>query len=175
LLLAEEPVPASEIGQVLERPTAEVEGLLAELSDDYISDDRGFVLKETSAGWRLYTDPECAPWLERFVRAQTHSRLSGPALEVLAIVAYKQPISRTQISEIRGVDSEKVVKTLLHRGLLLEAGKDSGSGTAIMLTVSDEFLERMGLRTVEELPPLANFMPDSDAVEEMEARLSPNA
>ena len=174
LLLADEPVPARLIGEVLEAPKAEIEGLLNDLAQAYAAEDRGFVLREVAGGWRLYTDPECGPWLERFVTTHSHRRLTGPALEVLAIVAYRQPISRTQISEIRGVDSDGVVNTLAVRGLITETGRDHGPGAPVLFSVSDEFLERMGLRSVDELPPLAGFMPDTEAVEDMEAKLSPN-
>ena len=175
LLLASEPVPASLIGEVLEVPKATVRATLEDLANDYASQDRGFVLRETASGWRLYTAPECDPWLERFVTSHTNTRLTGAALEVLAIVAYRQPISRAQIGEIRGVDSDGVVKTLQQRGLLVESGRDPGPGSPVLFTVSPEFLERMGLRSTEELPPLAEFMPDAEAVEDMEAKLSPNA
>jgi len=175
LLLADEPVPASLIGEVLEVPKATVQSLLEEMAAHHASEERGIVLRETAGGWRLYTDPECDPWLERFVTSHTNTRLTGAALEVLAIVAYRQPISRAQISEIRGVDSDGVVKTLQQRGLLVESGRDPGPGSPVMFTVSPEFLERMGLRSTEELPPLAEFMPDAEAVEDMEAKLSPNA
>ena len=175
LLLADEPVPARLIGEVLERPRAEVQGLLEELAAAYASEDRGFVLREVAGGWRLYTDPECGPWLERFVTSYSHGRLTGAALEVLAIIAYRQPISRTQISEIRGVDSDGVVKTLAMRGLIREVGRDEGPGAPVLFAVSDEFLERMGLKSADDLPPLAGFMPDAEAVEDMEAKLSPNA
>ena len=175
LLLAEEPVPARLIGEVLEAPKAEVQALLEELARSYEAEGRGFVLREVAGGWRLYSDPECGPWLERFVTSGSHGRLTGPALEVLAIIAYRQPISRAQIAEIRGVDSDGVVKTLTMRGLISEIGKDDGPGAPTLFGVSNEFLERMGLRSVDELPPLAGFMPDSEAVEDMEAKLSPNA
>ena len=175
LLLSDEPVPAGLIGEVLEKPRAAVQSLLEELAASYVAEGRGFVLRETAAGWRLYTDPECDPWLERFVSAHTTTRLTGAALEVLAIVAYRQPIARAQITEIRGVDSDGVVKTLHQRGLLVEAGRDSGPGTPVLFTVSPEFLERMGLRSASELRPLTDFMPDAEAVEDMEAKLSPNA
>jgi segregation and condensation protein B len=175
LLLADEPVPASLIGEVLEVPKATVQAILEEMAAEYATDERGFLLRETAAGWRLYTDPECDAWLERFVTTHTNTRLTGAALEVLAIVAYRQPISRAQIGEIRGVDSDGVVKTLHQRGLLVESGRDPGPGSPVMFTVSPEFLERMGLRSTEELPPLADFMPDAEAVEDMEAKLSPNA
>lgn len=174
LLLADEPVPASQMGEVLEVPRADVEAVLRDLADEYARDDRGFVLRESAPGWRLYTDPDCAPWLERFVTGHRHARLSGASLEVLAIVAYKGPISRSEISEIRGVDSDGVVKTLLQRGLI-EGSGPGGPGAANLFEVSDEFLERMGLRSVDDLPPLTDFMPDAEAVEDMEAKLSPNA
>lgn len=173
LLLAEEPVPAQMIGQVLEVPTEEVERTLAELRAEYAAGDRGFVLRAAAGGWRLYTDPACAPWLERFVRGRRRTRLSAPALEVLAIVAYRQPIARSQIAEIRGVDSDGVVKTLLDRGLIEEAGRDRGPGSPVLFELSDGCLEQLGLRSVDELPPLTSFMPDAEAVEEMESRLSP--
>ena len=174
LLLADEPIPAGLIGEVLERPRVDVEGWLRALAEEYAGSDRGFVLREVAGGWRLYTSPDCAPWLERFVTRNTSSRLTAAALEVLAIVAYRQPVSRAQISEIRGVDSDGVVKTLLQRGLIDEAGHDPGPGTPVLFTVSREFLEKMGLRDVSDLPPLAGFMPSPEAVEDMEAKLSPD-
>jgi segregation and condensation protein B len=175
LLLADEPVPAGVIGQVLEIPAAQAEATLQELRRSYEDEDRGFVLRSVAGGWRLYTSPDCAPWLESFVLRHSHARLTGAALEVLAIVAYRQPVSRSQIADIRGVDSDGVVKTLLHRGLIEEAGRDTGPGTPVLFRVSDELLERMGLDSVDDLPPLADFMPDAEAVEDMEAKLSPNA
>lgn len=176
LLLADEPVPASQMGEVLEVPRAEVEAVLHGLAESYAREDRGFVLRESAPGWRLYTDPDCAPWLERFVVGHRHARLTGASLEVLAIVAYKGPISRSEISETRGVDSDGVVKTLLQRGLIEGSGGAPGApGAPNLFEVSDEFLERMGLRSVDELPPLTDFMPDAEAVEDMEAKLSPNA
>lgn len=175
LILADEPVPASLIGEVLEAPTTRVVALLESLAAGYAGEDRGWVLRETAGGWRLYSDPSSDPWLERFVTSNTNTRLTGAALEVLAIIAYRQPISRAQIGEIRGVDSDGVVKTLHQRGLIVEAGRDPGPGTPVMFTVSPEFLERMGLRSTDELPPVSDFMPDADAIEDMEAKLSPNA
>lgn len=173
LLLADEPVAASEIGEVLEKPRTEVEALLGVLQAAYASENRGFVLRAVAGGWRLYTSPDCAPWLERFVVRRSHARLSGPALEVLAIIAYRQRIARAQIAEIRGVDSDGVVRTLLQRGLITEQGKDHGPGSPSLFAVSDHFLEKMGLGSVDDLPPLSEFLPDSDTVEDMEAKLSP--
>lgn len=173
LLLADEPVPSRMIGEVLEMPRAEVEGLLGGLAEEYERGERGFTLRQAAGGWRLYTSPDCAPWLERFVRSDSHARLSGAALEVLAIVAYRQPLSRTEIAALRGVDSDGVVKNLLNRRLIAEHGRDGRPGAAILFEVSSLFLERMGLDSTEQLPPLAGFMPDTEAVEEMEAKLSP--
>lgn len=175
LLLAGEPVGASAIAEVLEAPRERIEKTLADLAASYEAEGRGFVLRAVAGGWRLYTHPDCAPWLERFVAAHEHARLTGAALEVLAIVAYRGPVSRTQIAEIRGVDSDGVVRTLLARGLLVEAGRERAPGSPVLFTVSDRFLERMGLASVDDLPPLATFMPDAEAVEDMEAKLSPHA
>ena len=175
LLVADEPVPAGLIGEVLERPRAEVEGLLEQLASEYAAEDRGFVLRPAAGGWRLYTSPDCAPWLERFVSRNPAPRLTAASLEVLAIVAYRQPISRAQISEIRGVDSDGVVKTLLQRDLICEAGHEHGPGNPALFSVSSQFLEKMGLDTLADLPPVAGFMPSPEAVEDMEAKLSPDA
>ena len=118
LLVAEEPLSAGIIGEVLEKPRADIEDLLAHLRDDYRHQGRGFVLREVAGGWRLYTDPECAPWLERFALRHARSRLSAAALEVLAIVAYRGPLSRGQVSDLRGVDSVGVVKTYVWCGFI---------------------------------------------------------
>lgn len=171
LLVAEDPVPTVTLAQVLERPRAEVESLLKELADSYAAEQRGFVLRPLAGGWRLHTNPDCAPWLERFVSAHKQPRLTGAALEVLAIVAYRQPIARAQITEIRGVDSDGVVRTLAQRGLI-EAHERSG-GSPALFSVTAAFLEAMGLDGVHELPRLADFMPDAEAVQDMEAKLSP--
>jgi segregation and condensation protein B len=170
LLLADEPVPARAIGEVLEVARSEVSAELDALARSYEAEDRGFVLREVAGGWRLYTHPDCAPWLERFALSHARARLSGAALETLAIVAYRGPLARSEIAEIRGVDSDGVVNTLAARGLIAAAG----TGPA-RFSVTPEFLERMGINSLEELPRLADFMPDADAVEEMEAKLSPGA
>jgi segregation and condensation protein B len=174
LLVADEPVPAGLIGEVLEKPKVEVEGLLARLAEDYRSEDRGFVLREAAGGWRLYTNPDCDPWLERFVERHGHSRLTGAAMEVLAIVAYRQPVSRAQISEIRGVDSDGVVRTLTQRGLIEEVGREAAPGAPSLFSVTTAFLEQMGLSSVADLPPLASFMPSPETVADMEAKLAPD-
>jgi segregation and condensation protein B len=174
LLVADEPLDAGHIGQVLERPRAEVAEILGALAASYEREGRGFVLREVAGGWRLYSSPDCAPWLERFAgRAQ--ARLSAAALEVLAVVAYRGPVSRAQVSETRGVDSDRVIKNLLARGLLEEADRPGGPGSPVLLRVGSELLEGMGLRSLEDLPPLADFMPDAETVEGLERKLSPGA
>jgi len=174
LLVADEPVTASSIGELLERPRQEVAEMLTGLARAYDEESRGFVLRESARGWRLYTSPDCAPWLERFVLRHRGGRLSAAALEVLAVIAYRGPISRVQIAELRGVDSDGVVRTLLARGLIAGSGGAPGPGSPTLFSVSAAFLERMGLRSRAELPPLAGFMPDVEAVEDMEAKLSPD-
>jgi segregation and condensation protein B len=175
LLLADEPIPARQFSEVLEIPVREAEQILGSLGAELRDADRGWVLREVAGGWRLYTSPDCAPWLERFVTRQSHGRLTAAALEVLAILAYRGPLSRAQIAEIRGIDSDGVVKTLMQRAYVEEAGKAPGAGSPVLLRVTDTVLERMGLRGLDELPPLRDFMPDTEAVEEMETRLSPGA
>jgi segregation and condensation protein B len=175
LLLAEEPVAASQISEVLERPRSEVSELLRSLASDYEREDRGFVLRAVAGGWRLYSSPDCAPWLERFVTRHARGRLTGAALEVLAIIAYRGPIARAQIAELRGVSSDGVVRTLLGRGLIRELEHKEGPGSSVLFTVSQDFMERMGLQSLDQLPPLVDFMPDAEAVEDMEAKLSPRA
>lgn len=173
LLLADEAVEAASIAEVVERPRTEVQEALQQLSASYELEGRGFVLRETALGWRLYTHPDCVEYLERFVQRGRQTRLSAAALEVLSVIAYRQPIARAQITEIRGIDSDRIVKSLIQRGLVEET---SGAATgAALLSVTSAFLERVGLRSVEDLPPLTEFMPDADAIEEMEARLSPGA
>jgi segregation and condensation protein B len=175
LLLADEPVPARVMGEVLEVPQQDVTSELQRLADAYVAEQRGFVLREVAGGWRLYTAPECAPWLERFVRGRARTRLTGAALEVLAVLVYRGPLSRTQVSEIRGVESDGVIRTLLARGLVEEVGRQPGVGSPILLAPTAELVERLGLASLEDLPPLSDFMPDAEAVEEMESRLSPGA
>lgn len=171
LLLAAEPIPARTIAEVLERPRAEIEGALQALAASYRAEDRGFELRVSAGGWRLYTTADSAPWLERFVKGQSFARLTPAALEVLAIVAYKGPLSRSQIAEVRGIDSDGVVRTLEARGLI--AGREGGPGGSILFAVTPTLMEYLGVESLDELPPLSSFMPDADAVEDMEAKLSP--
>lgn len=174
LFVADEPLPASDLAVLLEIPASEVEAELAAMSADYEREGRGIVLRQAGGGWRLTTHPEAAPFLERFVAESRNPRITQAALETLAIVAYRQPISRAQIAEIRGVSSESVLRTLIARGLVQEVDRDPGPGNAILYGTTIAFLERMGLNTLEDLPALGDLMPDSAAVERMEAGLGPS-
>jgi len=173
LFIADEPVPTADLAVLFELPSHEIDELLLALRASYEESGRGIVLRIVGGGWRLATHPESAPYLERFVGEQRHGRLSQAALETLAIVAYRQPISRGQLAEIRGVSSEGVLRTLITRGVVEEVGRDSGPGQAILYGTSQLFLERLGLNGLSDLPVLAEFMPDTKAVERMESGLGP--
>jgi segregation and condensation protein B len=159
LLVVDEPVAEITLAQVLERPTGEIAALLRGLSAEYTRDGRGFDLREVAGGWRLYTRGECAAVVERFVRDGQQSRLTQAALETLAVVAYRQPVSRARVAAIRGVNSDGVMRTLTARGLVEEAGTDPES-QAVLYRTTAFFLERLGLRDLGELPELAPFLPD---------------
>ncbi|HEY2549829.1 MAG TPA: SMC-Scp complex subunit ScpB [Streptosporangiaceae bacterium] len=168
LLVADEPVPAAVIAQVLERPTGEVAAALADLSLSYTEQERGFDLREVAGGWRFYTREECAPVVERFVTDGQEVRLTQAALETLAVVAYRQPVSRSRVSAVRGVNCDGVMRTLTLRGLVEEAGSDPETG-ALLFRTTGYFLERLGLASVDDLPELAPFLPDPD--DEQDLRL----
>ncbi|HEX4830122.1 MAG TPA: SMC-Scp complex subunit ScpB [Trebonia sp.] len=162
MLVADEPVPEVLLAQVLERPRGEVAATLRELSAEYTAAGRGFDLREIAGGWRLYTRPECAPVVERFVRDGQEVRLTQAALETLAVVAYRQPVSRARVSGVRGVNCDGVMRTLVLRGLVEESGTDGETG-AILYRTTGYFLERMGLSGLGDLPELAPFLPDDFA------------
>ncbi len=168
LLLAEDPLSEIRLAQALDVGVAEVSACLAELAAFYEETGRGFELRQLAGGWRYYTREEHADLIATYLLDGQQSRLSQAALETLAVVAYQQPISRSRISAIRGVSVDAVIRTLLSRGLIREAGHDDESGAVIFATTS-HFLERMGLRSLDELPPLAPHLPD---VDELEAELS---
>ena len=159
MLVADEPVAEVLLAQVLERPRGEVAATLRELAAEYTADGRGFALREIAGGWRLYTREDCAALVERFVRDGQEVRLTQAALETLAVVAYRQPVSRARVSAVRGVSCDGVMRTLTLRGLVEEAGSDPDTG-AILYRTTGYFLERMGLPSIEDLPALAPFLPD---------------
>jgi segregation and condensation protein B len=159
LLVADEPVAGNVIAQVVERPTDEVAVALRDLAASYTADGRGFELREIAGGWRFYTREECAAVVERFVREGQEVRLTQAALETLAVVAYRQPVSRARVSAVRGVNCDGVMRTLVLRGLVEEAGTDPETG-AILFQTTGYFLERLGLASLADLPELAPFLPD---------------
>lgn len=168
MLVVDEPVAAVTLAQVLERPTGEVTGALTELAGEYTAQLRGFDLREVAGGWRLYTRDVCAPAVERFVSGDARVRLTRAALETLAVVAYRQPVSRARVSAVRGVNCDGVMRTLVQRGLVEQAGTDTESG-AYLYRTTGYFLERLGLRELGELPELAPYLPDDiDDLEEMD-------
>jgi segregation and condensation protein B len=173
LFVAEEPVPLQEIAEVLEVPPATAEEALAALGERLAERESGLVLRPVAAGWRLYSRPDLHPYLERFAATTTATRLTRAALETLAVVAYRQPVSRAQVSEIRGVDSEHALHTLERRGLIEVSGRASGPGAAVLYATTGLFLEKLGLRSLGELPPLADHVPPAAAMERLEEPLRP--
>src|ERR1017187_2440799 len=159
------------LAQVLERPRNEVSAELRDLAAAYVAEGRGFELREIAGGWRFYTREDCAPLVERFVSDGQEVRLTQAALETLAVVAYRQPVSRARVSAVRGVNCDGVMRTLVLRGLTEEAGTDAETG-AILFRTSGYFLERLGLDSLDELPDLAPFLPD-DVDDEQDAGHEP--
>jgi segregation and condensation protein B len=165
LLVVDEPVAEVVLAQVLERPTDEVAALLRELAAEYDAQGRGFDLRCVAGGWRLYTRSDCAAYVERFVRDGQQARLTQAALETLAVVAYRQPVSRSRIAAIRGVNVDAVMRTLVSRGMVCELGTEPGSG-AILYGTTVLFLERLGLSALDDLPPLRDYLPDHLALDD---------
>ena len=173
LMVAESPVEPQLLAQLLEVSVDRVTELCAGLAREYDESGRGFVLAHVGGGWRFQSHPEQAPYVERFVLEGQSARLSGAALESLAIVAYKQPVSRAQVAAIRGVNVDGVMRTLQQRGFIHEVGKDPGPGQAVLFGTTPLFLERLGINSLDELPPLSAFVPGADVVEHLESGLRP--
>jgi segregation and condensation protein B len=187
LMVVDEPVTDVVLAQVVERPTGEVAEALHELAEEYTAQGRGFELREvgiadgghgasghggthsggrSATGWRIYSRPECAPVVERFVRDGQQAKLTQAALETLAVVAYRQPVSRSKVSAIRGVNCDGVMRTLIARGLVEECGTEHETG-ALLYQTTGYFLERMGLKGLDELPDLAPLLPSAAEVEDL--------
>ncbi len=164
LMVIDEPAGEVLLAQVLERPREQVHAALVELAAGYDEQGRGFELREVAGGWRLYTRAECAAVVERFVLDGQQARLTQAALETLAVVAYRQPVSRARVSAVRGVNVDGVMRTLVTRGLVEESGTDSESGS-ILYRTSSYFLERLGLSSLEDLPPLAPYLPEIESLD----------
>ncbi|WP_438870657.1 SMC-Scp complex subunit ScpB [Paractinoplanes bogorensis] len=159
MLVVDEPVAELQLAQILEQPTERIAATLDNLSARYTAAGHGFDLRRVAGGWRLYTRPEYAAYVERFVLDGQSVRLTQAALETLAVVAYKQPVTRSRISAIRGVNCDGVMRTLVTRGLIEECGTEGETGAHLYRTTG-LFLEKLGLNSVDQLPPLAPFLPD---------------
>ncbi len=165
LMVADQPLDAPTLATAVGRPVDEVTAALAALAGEYDEQDRGFELRNVAGGWRFYTREAYAPVVERFVLEGQQARLTQAALETLAVVAYKQPVSRARVSAIRGVNVDGVMRTLLSRGLVEEAGQDAETGANLYRTTG-YFLERIGVTSLDDLPELAPYLPDMDDLED---------
>lgn len=166
LMVVEEPVTDVALATALERPVEEVREHLAALQQRYADGQHGFTVRDVGGGWRFYSHAAYAPVVERFVLEGQQARLTTASLETLAVIAYRQPISRARIGAVRGVNVDGVVRTLLTRGLITEVSQEDTSGATLYGTTG-YFLERMGLSSLDDLPPIAPYLPDADALEEL--------
>lgn len=168
LMVATEPVPAEVLASVTLAPTESVHAICDDLAREYASAERGFTLVRIAGGYQLQSCAAAAEYVERFVGSRRSARLSAAAMETLAVVAYKQPVSRAQINAIRGVNADGVVRTLCDQGYVAEVARDPGPGHASLLGTTPMFLERLGLDSLDDLPSLAELSPDPDAVEALD-------
>jgi segregation and condensation protein B len=168
VLVAVEPVPSETLAQLLEQPVVLIERVCGELAAAYLEAGHGFDLVKVAGGWRYQTAADLSPYVERFLLDGQRARMSGAALETLAIIAYKQPLSRMQIASIRGVDPDGVIRTLQARGYVTEVSRDPGPGQAILFGTTPSFLEKLGLNSLSDLPPIAEFVPGAEVVEALE-------
>jgi segregation and condensation protein B len=175
VMSAVEPVPATLLAELLELPVDRVEAACAEIAEGYRAQNHGFILMQVAGGYRYQTHPDMAAFVERFALEGVSSRLSSAALESLAIIAYRQPVSRGQIAALRGVNVDGVVRLLEQRGYIAAVGHASGPGQPVLYGTTPAFLEKLGLATLEQLPPVEDLLPGPDAMEELEERLRPGA
>ena len=173
LFVAERPVPTAELAEVTERPRDEITSVLEEMAADFETREAGVVLQNVAGGWRLFSRPETRPYLEQFAASPTATRLSHAALETLSVVAYRQPVTRGQVSEIRGVDSERSLQTLERLGLVADIGTAPGPGSPILYGTTEMFVEKLGIASLDELPPLADHVPPAEVVEALERPFRP--
>ena len=168
LFVAERPVAAAELAQVIERPVEDISEALGQLAAYYEEREAGIVLREIGDGWRIYSHPDARPYLEHFAASPAATRLSQAALETLAVVAYRQPVTRAEVSEIRGVDSERSLQTLERLGLIAETGTAPGPGSPYLYATTELFVEKLGVTGLDALPPLADHVPPPEVVEALE-------
>jgi len=172
LFVSDEPIAPSTLATILEVDPSEVADALAQLAVDYSEAERGIQLREVAGGWRLYTHPAYHEIIERYVLSWDTRKLSQAALEVLAVVAYHQPVTRSGISAVRGVSSDAVISSLVEKGLVREVGREAGPGNAILYGTTRTFLEKFGLRSIRDLPDLEQFAPDEESRAFIRERLS---
>ena len=165
VLVAVEPVPTEQLAQLLEQSIVVIDRLCSELATRYSDAGHGFQLVKVAGGYRYQTHPDLSPYVERFLLDGQQARLSQAALETLAVVAYRQPVTRARVSAVRGVNVDGVVRTLLARGLIADAGQDADSAATLFRTTA-LFLERLGLRSLDDLPPLAPLLPELDELDD---------
>ena len=170
LLVVDTPVNVETLASVTEQPVYRVSSQLARLAAEFSERDSGIDLRETGGGWRMYTRARYAPYVERLLLDGARSKLTRAALETLAVVAYRQPVTRARVSAVRGVNCDAVIRTLVARGLITEAGTDSDSGATTFVT-TEMFLERLGLASLGELPDIAPLLPDVDVIDDLSETL----
>jgi segregation and condensation protein B len=166
LMVIDEPVGVEVLAQIVNTPVAEVEIELANMAFELEERQSGYLLKQVAGGWRFYTNEECWPVVEKFVKEGQPAKLTQASLETLAVVAYKQPVSKGRISAIRGVNVDSVIRTLLNRGLIEEAGIEHES-QSILYKTTNYFLERLGINELSHLPPVADYLPDMSALDSL--------
>jgi len=171
LFVSDEPVSSGQLAKILNHDLVEVDETLRQLSEDYSAENRGFQLREVAGGWRMYTHPAHAPVIEAYVLSWDTRQLSQAALEVLSVIAYKQPVTRAGVNAVRGVNSESVIASLVEKGLVRELGRDIHAGNAIMYGTTNTFLAKFGLRSLDDLPPLEDFAPDEKTQASIKERL----
>ena len=167
LLIADQPIDLVTMAQLVRRPVPEVADVISQLAADYTESGRGFDLRPVGNGWRYYTRAACAEVVERFVVDGQQARLTQAALETLAVVAYRQPVTRGRIGAIRGVNVDGVVRTLLSRGLVEEAGHEPETGATLYRTTS-YFMERLGISSLDQLPEVADYLPSLDNLDDFD-------
>jgi segregation and condensation protein B len=172
LTVALEPISSLVLAEVIGAPMDEVEHQLAQIRDDLLVQRRGFLLAELGSGWRLQTNPEAAEVVQRFARREVSPRLSTAALETLAIVAYRQPVTRAQIAALRGVNVDGVVRLLEQRGYIESVGHAEGPGQPILYGTGELFLDRLGLSSLDQLPKPESLLPDADEASRLADDLS---
>lgn len=166
LLVVDTPVTVDALASAIDQPPYRVAAKLRIMADEYAARDSGIDLREAGGGWRMYTRARYAPYVERLLLDGTRSKLTRAALETLAVVAYRQPVTRARVSAVRGVNVDAVMRTLLARGLITEAGADSDSG-AVTFATTELFLERLGLTSLVDLPDIAPLLPDVDVIDDI--------